>query len=179
MSGGPASWRVASSGMAEETGTRVDLDFLEGQRNFRLLFGAPRSIFSREHTFGITRRTAVFAPGACFGLDLWEGILVRSRSGVPVVRTTSWQVLVLEAGQPGERVSPVPQVRPGAQVLLEARGARRCRDLLRWLAELERDGELSALPREFYLARDFWRPATRALRSTPVETGRAPYGPPR
>jgi hypothetical protein len=137
-------------------GAEVDLDFLEGQLNYRLLFGRPEFTNFREHHFGSTKRTAVLRPGARFGLDLWEGRVVLNRSREPVVRTGEWRVLVLEVGAPGDRVSRVPQVRPGAHILLEARGVRRCKFLLRWLAELETQGDIADLPREFFLSRDLW-----------------------
>ncbi len=160
-----------AEGTRRSAGAEVDLDFLEGQLNYRLLFGRPEFVNFREHHFGITKRTAVFRPGARFGLDLWEGRVVLNRSRQPVVRTGAWRVLVLEVGAPGERVSRVPQVRPGAHVLMEARGARRCKFLLRWLAELELQGDLTDLPREFFLSRDLRFQALVPERSTPATLG--------
>ena len=143
-----------AGGASQSVGAEVDLDFLEGQLNYRLLFGRPEFTNFREHHFGITKRTAVFRPGARFGLDLWEGTVVLNRSRQPVVRTGGWRVLVLQVGVPGEPVSRVPQVRPGAHILMDARGTRRCKFLLRWLAELELQGDLADLPRAFFLSRD-------------------------
>ena len=158
-------------GASLSAGAEVDLDFLEGQLNYRLLFGRPEFTNFREHHFGTTRRTAVFRPGACLGLDLWQGRVVLNRSRQPVVRTGEWRVLVLEVGVPGERVSRVPQVRPGAHILLEARGVRRCKFLLRWLAELETQGDLADLPREFFLSRDLWFRGVVPERCVPASFG--------
>lgn len=54
------------------------------------------------------------------------------------------------------RVSRVPQVRLRAHILMAARGVRRCKFLLRWLAELEAQGDIADVPREFFLSRDLW-----------------------
>jgi len=160
-----------AEGTGRSAGAEVDLDFLEGQLNYRLLFGRPEFINFHAHHFGTTKRTAVFTPGARFGLDLWEGRVVLSRSREVVVRTGEWRVLVLEVGAPGERVSRVRQVRPGAHILLEARGVRRCKFLLRWLAELETQGDLADLPRDFFLSRDLWFRGVVPERSVPAAFG--------
>jgi hypothetical protein len=159
------------------SGAEVDLDFLEGQLNYRLLFGRPEFIHSREHTFGITKCTAVFKPRDRFGLDLWEGRVVLSRSRESVIRTGLWRVLILEVGVPGERVSRVPQVRPGAHVLMDARGVRCCKWLLRWLAELETQGDLADLPRECFLSRDLWFRGVVPERTAPAALGWPRRGP--
>ena len=163
-------------GASRSAGVEVDLDFLEGQLNYRLLFGRPEFTNFREHHFGTTKRTAVFSQGARFGLDLWRGKVVLNRSREPVIRTGEWRVLVLEAGAPGDRVSRVPQVRPGAHILMEARGVRRCKFLLRWLAELETQGDLADLPREFFLSRDLRFQALVPKRSTTAALGRPDRG---
>ena len=160
-----------AEGASQRARAEVDLDFLEGQLNYRLLFGRPEFTNIREHHFGTTKRTAAFRAGARLGLDLWEGRVVLNRSREPVVRTDEWRVLVLEAGAPGSRVSCVPQVRPGAHVLMDARRVRRCRFLLRWLAELEAQGDLADLPRAFLLSRDLRFQALVPGRSTTAALG--------
>jgi hypothetical protein len=65
----------------------------------------------------------------------------------------------------------VPQVRPGAHILLEARGVRRCKFLLQWLAELETQGDLADLPREFFLSRDLWFRGVAPERCGPASFG--------
>ena len=135
-------------------GTRVELEFLEGQRNHRLMFGRPEQFLYREHHFGITKRTAIFKPGQRFGLELWDGKIVLNRSRQPVARTQRWRILILEAGRVGACVSCVPNVRPGAHVLMEASRTKTCQLLKTWLAGLEQRGDPAELPREFFLARD-------------------------
>ena len=84
---------------------------------------------------------ALFAPGALFGLDIWE----RNEYG-----TTRWTFYVLRAGAPGEVVTHVPQVHPGAIVLLEAQGVTRAQAALRWLADIEKTLDPATLPGDSY-----------------------------
>jgi hypothetical protein len=134
--------------------TRVELEFLEGQRNHRLIFGRPEAVFHRDHHFGITKRVAIFRPGARFGLELWDGKVVLNRSRKPVARTHRWRILVLEAGHADAHMCRVPNVEPGAHVLMEATRTKTCQLLKAWLAELGGQGDPAELPREFFFARD-------------------------
>jgi hypothetical protein len=142
------------SGASVSGETRVELEFLEGQRNHRLIFGRPEAVFYRDHHFGITKRVAVFRPGARFGLELWDGKVVLNRSRQPVARTHRWRILVLEAGRPEAHLCRVPNVEPGAHVLMEATRTKTCQLLKAWLAEIGEQGDPADLPREFFLARD-------------------------
>lgn len=146
--------------------TRVELEYLEGQTHHRLLFGHPVGVYYHEHHFGITRQTAVFEPGARFGLELWEGTTVLNRSREPVVRTWRWRILILEAVPLGQAVPRIPNVMPGAAVLLDVTRAPVCRLVKSWLAELERQQDLALLPRAYFLARDL------RLQSCPGRDGR-------
>ena len=141
--------------------TQVDLEFIEGTRSHRLIFGNPTQVIYREHHAGITRRTAFFARGARFGLELWDGKTVLSRARVPVARTTRWRILILEAGSVHSGVSQVKGVRPGAHILMQATRTPTCQLLKAWLVALERDRDLADLPREFFLSRDLRLQATR------------------
>jgi hypothetical protein len=62
--------------------------------------------------------------------------------------------MVLEAGHPDAHVCRVPNVEPGAHVLIEAIRTKTCQRLKAWLADLEEQGDPADLPREFFLARD-------------------------
>jgi hypothetical protein len=150
----PVEGLAADSGASVSGETRVELEFLEGQRNDRLIFGRPEAVFHRDHHFGITKRVAIFRPGARFALELWEGKVVLNRSRKPVARTHRWRILVLEAGRADAHVCRVPNVEPGAHVLMEATRTKTCLLLKAWLAELEEQGDPANLPREFFLARD-------------------------
>jgi hypothetical protein len=57
---------------------------------------------------------------------------------------------VLETGTAGDVLERVPQVRPGARVLIATTGQRRSLFFLAWLAELERRCEPRALEPEFF-----------------------------
>ena len=152
----------------------MELEYLEGQTHHRLLFGHPLGVYYHEHHFGITRQTAVFEPGARFGLELWEGTMVLNRSREPVVRTWRWRILILEAVPDGQVVAHVPNVSPGAAVLLDVSRAPLCRIVKGWLAELEQQEDLATLPRAYYLARDL-RLQSRGGRDGRVLRRVAPY----
>ena len=126
--------------------TRVELDYHREQRNYRLLFGHPVDMVGKAFRFGVTNQVALFAPGALFGLDLWD----RNDYG-----TTRWTFYVLRAGAPGEVVNQVPQVHPGAIVLLEAQGITRAKAALSWLAELEKILDPATLSVDTFSAIDF------------------------
>lgn len=138
--------------------TTVYTHYLQGARNYRVLFGRPvRSAFkSRE---GETRGAVKFAPGARFALDLWK----KNAYG-----TLQWRCLVCEAIGPGEEGVWIPRVSPAARVLLQTQGAAQSRLVLAWLRELEADGvDLLTCPPETFEAAQFRLLGSRADRTPP------------
>ena len=125
--------------------TAVSLHFLEGERNYRLLFGNPVKITTKGQRYGETQETAFFRPGSIFAVDLWD----RNKYG-----TRRWRVLILKAGNVGETVERVPQISPGAHKLLDTQGTFRCKLLLQWLRMVEAEGDPADRPPEFYIVRD-------------------------
>lgn len=128
--------------------TRIDLHYEQGRCNYRLVFGKPLSTSTNENAYGVRRESALFEPGSILALDLWEP----TAAG----RTRRWKTFVLQTGRPGEILTAVPQVSPGSHVLMEATGARRCKFLLQWLAELQSDGDPTSMSAEFFQGRDLW-----------------------
>lgn len=128
--------------------TSVLLRFEEGVCNYRLVFGQPAFREPVDNTFGRRIERVYFPSGAVFCLDLWEP----TAKG----RTKRWKTFVLQAGWVGDQLMTVPHVKPGAHVLMEATGSRRCKFLLAWLATLEPHGPLELLPANFYQGRDLW-----------------------
>lgn len=128
--------------------TSVELLFEEHRCNYRLVFGNPAVREVIDKTFGYTRERVFFEPGSVFCLDLWEP----TAAG----RTRRWKTYVLQAGTVGELLTTVPQVTPGAKVLMESNGARRCKFLLAWIKTLEDKGDPAALPGTFFEGRDLW-----------------------
>lgn len=126
--------------------TRVELDYRQGVRNYRLLFGHPEYIVSKDHRYKVTNQLAFFKPGEIFGLDLWE---------CNDFGTTRWSVYILQAAAPGDTVMRVPQVFPGAIVLLEAYGVERAKAVLAWLSNIELGSDPATLKPEQFLAADF------------------------
>lgn len=129
--------------MSSEYLTQVELDYRKGVRNYRLLFGHPVDVVNRAFHYGVTNQIALFRPGALFGLDLWE---------CNEYGTTHWLFYVLQAAAPGQIVTHVPQVTPGALVLLEARGVARAKAALQWLAEVEKSGDPALRNADYFLA---------------------------
>jgi hypothetical protein len=132
--------------------TEVHLEY-RSNRRYRLLFGLPFDVVSMDHPHPPGGRIAFFRPGDRFGLALWEA----NDFG-----TTHWRVLVcraLAADEPGVRV---PQVRPGAHVLLDVEGATRAKAALHWLAPYVEEGDALALPEERFREAEF------RLKNTPL-----------
>ena len=79
--------------------TRVSLAYVERRINLYLRFGQPL----RELRLDRWRRCASFAPGAVFCRVRWES----NDYG-----TTRWQLMVLQACTPGERMERIAGIRP-------------------------------------------------------------------
>lgn len=113
--------------------------------DYHLIFGKPKNkrIYSsaqREYTLHS------FTPGSLFALDL------RKKSSYGI---TDWVVYVLQAARPGETIVPVPQVSPGAKVLLEAHGKTQALAALQELEELQKLVDPTTLPAGRFLLTDF------------------------
>ncbi len=127
--------------------TRFEILYQEGELNFRLLFGHPIKIEEKEYIHGcVTRKYVYFKQGDIFAIDLWQG---------NIYGTTAWAVFVLQASEPGEEAVKVPQVKPAAKILLEARGAEKARQALKLLKEIEERADPSTLTPNRFLLTDF------------------------
>lgn len=104
--------------------TRVSLAYVEHRINLYLRFGRPL----RELRLDRWRRCASFAPGAVFCRVRWES----NDYG-----TTRWQLMVLQACTPGERMQRIPGVRPGARLLLCAEGEAQVQAVLQRIDAIE------------------------------------------
>lgn len=98
--------------------TRLSLSRAGQRGNDRLLLG--RSIQSvRVHE---KREVLRFKPPQIFGFVRWRG----DQYG-----TQTWRVVVAQAGFPGERLTRIPGISPGAHLLLHAFGKTRAKRALR------------------------------------------------
>lgn len=134
--------------------TEVHLEY-RSNRRYRLLFGLPFDVISMDQPHPPGGRIAFFRPGDRFGLALWEA----NDFG-----TTHWRVLVCRALRAGETGVRVPQVRPGAHVLLDVEGATRAKATLHWLSPYIQSGDATALPDERYIEIGFRLNATPLAR---------------
>ncbi len=116
--------------------TEVHLEY-RSNRRYRLLFGAPFDVVAMDQPHPPGGRIAFFRPGDRFGLALWEA----NDYG-----TTRWRVFVCRALRTGETGTRVPQVRPGARVLLDVSGATRAKAALHWLSGYVKSGDAPSLP---------------------------------
>lgn len=132
--------------------TEVHLEY-RSNRRYRLLFGQPFDVISMDHPHPPGGRIAFFRPGDRFGLALWEA----NDFG-----TTHWRVLVCRALAGGETGVRVPQVRPGAHILLDVEGATRAKAALHWLAPYVEAGDALSLPEERFCETGF------RLKNTPL-----------
>lgn len=119
--------------------TRVQLLFVPDRVNVWLRFGEPVAV----HDLDAQRRVADFAPGSLFCRVEWQA----NRYG-----TTRWVLMVMQTVAPGESVSCVKGVQPGAQTLLRGSGQPRVMQLLGLIDQLETGG-LSPCS----VSPDYWR----------------------
>ena len=150
----------ANAALSEASGiqylTTVRTLYVEGEKNFRVLFGTPVRTSTPVHREGVTRQTWLFLPGARFALDLW----VRNAYG-----TVQWRCFVCEAIGPQEEGDGVPLVTPAARILLSTQGAAQSRLFLAWLRALEEGGiDVLKCPRETFEAAHFRLQGSRADR---------------
>jgi hypothetical protein len=132
--------------------TEVHLEY-RSNRRYRLLFGAPFDVIAMDQPAPPGGRIAFFRPGDRFGLALWEA----NDFG-----TTHWRVLVCRALASHETGARVPQVRPGARVLLDVKGATRAKAALHWLSPYVEVGDALSMPEERFIETEF------RLKNTPL-----------
>ncbi len=137
----------------EATYTAVALEHCPERRNVRLIFGTPRYIQDDIQTHALTRRTAYFQAGSIFAVDAWEGGSIADRQGTVRTRTRHRACYILRSAFPGEILTRVPNVTPGARILVHTEGVRRCKFLLAWLEELEKRCDPCSLESEWYEAK--------------------------
>lgn len=122
--------------------TKVKLLFEEKRRNVKLLFGVPAAAEDLRFLEGSSRKNVYFRPDSLFALELWSA----NDYG-----TVIWMVYVLRAVWPGEAANKVPQIEPGAEILLHARGKGRAGKVLDWMKHLQKETEdLSELPPGYF-----------------------------
>ena len=98
--------------------TRLSLSPAGRRGNDRLLLGRPiASMHGAEK-----QEELRFKPLQIFGFVRWRG----DQYG-----TQTWRVIVAQAGRPGERLTRIPGVSPGARLLLHAFGKTRSKRALR------------------------------------------------
>lgn len=102
--------------MGDDQFTVVIIAYRKKRLNHRLIFGAPVFTIRR----GWRRELAAFDPGQVFAYERWHG----DKYG-----TQDWRLFVCAAVDGGS-VTNVPGVKPGADVLLQARGRTRVKRAL-------------------------------------------------
>ncbi|MEL6693464.1 MAG: DUF2840 domain-containing protein, partial [Pseudomonadota bacterium] len=98
--------------------TRLSLLRAGEKGNDRLLLGRPKQSVRPSEKQEELR----FKPLQIFGFVRWRG----DQYG-----TQTWRVVVAQAGRPGERLTRIPGVDPGAHLLLHAFGKTRTKRALR------------------------------------------------
>lgn len=98
--------------------TRITLRQKRPFSNDRLLFGRP-SASSKDPSDDVD---LLFTPSQIFGFVRWRG---------DGYGTQTWRVVVAQAGRPGERLTRIRGVFPGAHLLLHAFGKTRAKRALR------------------------------------------------
>ena len=114
---------------------------ISGRRGeiYSLVFGKPNIINQLE---GRGTAEAFFSPGQVFALKIYD----RHRFG-----TTRWVLYVLKAPTKNEECTLIPNIMPGAIVLLRAKGKKLVSDTLAWISDLESEGDPTSLSPETFL----------------------------
>lgn len=103
---------------AEPRITRLCLNRVRFRANDRLLFACPET----PRFLQGSAQTISLYPDQTFGFVRWRG---------DGYGTQTWRVVVAQAGRPGERLTRIPGVSPGAHLLLHAFGKVRAKRALR------------------------------------------------
>jgi len=119
--------------------TSVELVFYRDRIERWLRFGRDVG----ERILDRRRRLILFAPDAVFAFVRWEG----NEHGTVVSR-----IDILRACRAGERISTVPGVTPGGDILLRLSGWPRVKRVLDLVTEIEHSGIEAA-----DVAPDYWR----------------------
>lgn len=127
--------------------TRATVLFLDGKVNDRVRFGQPAA----ERIIDRRCRVELFAPGALFGYVQWRA---------NAFGTELWRFWVLRAGEPGARLSTVPGIAPGADILVSVAGVARVTRALELIDAIEAAGTDPADVPESY-----WRMSQNRLAS--------------
>lgn len=144
--------------------SEVQLQFEEKSLNAKLLFGTPVRSEDVYFSAEASKRKVYFKPDSLFALELWAA----NDYG-----TVLWMIYILRSVWPGERANRVPQVTPGAEILLSARGKGRVLRTLAWLEKLQTDVEDPAS-----LAPEYFQTAHYSLKNGLVPRApHEPYGP--
>lgn len=112
--------------------TLVSIAWRKRRRNHRLLFGTPYRLIRLDWR----RRLAAFNPGQTFGYERWQA----NRYG-----TQTWQIFVARTSATGERVSDIPGIRPGADLLFSAYGKTASKRALKLFDHLSETAALETL----------------------------------
>jgi hypothetical protein len=131
--------------------TTLTLLKVRGQAGDRLRLGRPVSGVRKDSG----RTIQHFTPDQTFGFVRWRG---------DEYGTQIWRVVVAQAGRPGERLTRIPGVSPGAHLLLHAFGKTRAKRALRAIDALE---SVAVLHR---VSPAYWRHLHQC-----VALGRAPH----
>ena len=102
--------------MSDERFTVAIIAYRKKRLNHRLIFGEPVFTIRR----GWRRELAAFDPGQVFAYERWSG---------DIYGTQDWRLFICAAVDGGS-VTNVPGVKPGADVLLHARGRTRVKRAL-------------------------------------------------
>ena len=144
---------MATAPQADDPMTLVDLLFVDGVQVDRLRFGTPVRIENIDHHQG----RAWMRPGTCFGYIRWRA---------DAYGTQSWRCFVGLAGRPGDALTRLPGVYPGAHLLVNLSGKTYVKRFLMRLDELQKsvDGLSGVSPA-------YWRKMQmRAQLNLPVNT---------
>lgn len=108
------------------------------EKGSRLLFGNPSELRAvKDDSYGSFETEAVFSAGKIFCLEVYHRFLFGK---------TKWALYVAKSVDSAEQATYIPNVYPGAKVLLEVRGKSKVTEANEWISTIQLEGDPAELP---------------------------------
>lgn len=112
------------------------------EKGFRLVFGNPSELRAlKDESYGSCETEAVFPARKIFCLEVYHRFLFGK---------TKWALYVAKSVDLPEEATFIPNVYPGARVLLEVRGKAKVIEATDWISEIQLERDPAELHEAFF-----------------------------